>query len=77
MSERTAENLRATVQFKEQRTPSGKKAFEAYCAVYDNDGANIVICAPTLDKLDTAWSKFCELPLNRDNAQHVWIVKAE
>lgn len=77
MSEATDRNIRATVQFKEQRTPSGKKAFEAWCAIYENDGNNIAICAPTLDKLEEAWSKFSTGALNKAMAQHVWIVKAE
>ena len=67
--------LPVTTQFKETQTPSGKKAIEAYCAVWEEGG--IAICAPTIAKLEAAWKLLTAtaLPVPLE-AQRVWIVKA-
>ena len=67
--------LPTTTQFRSATTQSGKKAFEAWCAVHRNGEKNIVIAAPTIEALREAWGKFDEgCNLNAEAAQHVWIV---
>lgn len=67
--------MKATTQFKELKTPSGKRAFEAYVAVYANDGAHVVIAAPTLDALEVAYEKLTGQQLVKEKAQHCFIVQ--
>ena len=70
--------MTTTTQFRALTTPSGKKAFEAYCAVFRNDDKNIVIAAPTIEALQEAWRKFDNgTELNVEAVQHVYIVSAD
>jgi len=64
-------------QFKSLSTPSGKKAFEAYTAGWENGGKNIFISAPTLELLKDAYKHIVGKELIVEAVQHVWIVKAE
>jgi hypothetical protein len=64
-------------QFRIGRTPSGKKAFEAWTAIWGNYGNNVAISAPSLEALRHAWWQITGQELIADGVQHVWIVKAE
>lgn len=66
-----------SVQFRSLATPSGKKAFEAYVAIWPNDGKNIAIATPTLKSLKDAYKQVTGHELIAEAAQHVWLVKAE
>lgn len=68
--------MATTTQFKQVSTPSGKRAFEAYTAVWTNDGKNVAISAPTLEALAEAWHSITGLVLDGTLAQATWIVKA-
>jgi len=70
-------NVPTTSQFKSAKTPSGKKAFEAWVAVYMNYGKHAAIAAPTLDTLKEVYAQLTGRELIADAAQHVWIVRAE
>jgi hypothetical protein len=54
----------------------GRVAFEAYMAIYRNDGDHLILAAPTLDALAESWEGVAGLPLNREQAQKVFIVSA-
>jgi hypothetical protein len=62
----------STSRFREARTPSGKKAFEAWTAVSDRLG--VAFCTPTLDELKQIWREVIGTELIAEAAQHVWIV---
>jgi len=64
-------------QFRAVQTPSGKKAFEAWTAVWIHCGRELAISAPTLEELKAAWERMVVDPaLNIEKVQHVWIVSA-
>jgi hypothetical protein len=65
-----------TSQFKALSTPSGKKAFEAFTAIYNAFGGHVAICAPSLEALKGVWSGLTGHALIEEDVQHVWIVKA-
>ena len=67
-------NIPTTSQFKSATTPSGKKAFEAWCAVYTNFDNHVAICAPTIEALKARYQQFTGQELIAEKAQHVWIV---
>ena len=68
-------SLPTTTQFRSSTTQSGKRAFEAWCAVHRNGEKNIVIAAPTIEALQEAWKQFDNSSeLRVEAAQHVWIV---
>jgi hypothetical protein len=69
--------LPTTTQFRSATTPSGKKAYEAYVAIYENCGKNVMIGAPTLALLEEIWKGFSPQTLVIERAQHVWIVKVD
>jgi len=71
--------LPTTHQFRSATTQSGKRAFEAYVAIYANNGKHMMIGAPTLEALKDAWLQVTEstTDLNPIGAQHVWIVRAD
>jgi len=55
----------------------GRVAFEAYVAIYRNDGKNhIVLGSPTVDGLAKIWFSVAGVPLDREKAQRVRIIKA-
>ncbi len=52
-------------------------AFEAYVAIYRNDGKNhIVLGSPSIDGLAEAWQRVSGQPFEREKAQRVRIIKA-
>lgn len=68
---------RVTLMFSDCRDHD-RHAFEAYLAVWRNDGNHVVIAAPTLDALAEAWDQIVDgIPLDRDAAQHVFIISAK
>jgi hypothetical protein len=70
--------LPATTQFRSTTTQSGKKAFEAWCAVLTHNSEEIAICAPTLEGLRGAWQLVTQqVKLDESRVQHVWIVAFE
>jgi hypothetical protein len=67
-----------TTQFRALTTPSGKKAVEAWTAVWQDFNDEIALCAPTLEALQRKWKDFCpNLELNPAWVQHVYIVSAD
>lgn len=70
--------MSSTTQFKTVKTPSGKVAFEAYCAVMRWNDQEIMIAAPTREKVAEAWV-LCGAakPLDLNRVQFVWIVEAK
>lgn len=58
-------------------TDNGRVAFEAYMAIYGNHGDHVILASPTIDGLSDIWDRNCDLPLNRDAVQHVYIVTAD
>jgi hypothetical protein len=70
-----------TTQFRALTTPSGKRAFEAYIAVWMNgdsiDGANnVAITSPSIRALEIAWQQITGSKLDAAKVQHVYIVAA-
>lgn len=70
-------NTMAT-QFKQRETPSGKKAVEAFSAVWFFCGEEVFIGAATLEALRTAWKRIVTVgpELDESRVQHVFIVSA-
>lgn len=71
--------MTATHQFKQVTTPSGRVAYEAWTAVYNNYGQNVALSAPTLALLEKLYAKFFPEAdkFNAAMAQHTYIVKFE
>lgn len=69
--------MTTTSQFRQLTTQSGKKAFEAYIAVRDDNGEHVVLGAPTLGKLAALWKRMTGCELIAHEAQHVYIVAAK
>lgn len=64
-------------QFNVVTTPSGKKAYEAHCAIWRSREREVMIAAPTLEELELAWMHITGISFNPAEAQHVYVVKAE
>lgn len=68
--------MSSTTQFKAVATPSGKRAYEAVCAVHrSNEHGEVMIAAPTLEALVIAWRRMTASELDATKAQYVWVVK--
>ena len=56
----------------------GRTAYEAWGAVWNpEDGHEIAIACPTLEKLQQAWLGITGLDLIDNRAQHAFFIKAE
>jgi hypothetical protein len=66
-----------TTQFRALTTQSGKRAFEAYCAVWTDCTVEMALCAATFEALKNKWADiFPNLALDESRVQHVFIVAA-
>lgn len=66
--------LPITTQFKSVATPSGKKAFEAWCATFESFGREIALLTPSLKMLEEVYKQIAGEDLITAEAQHVWLV---
>lgn len=55
----------------------GRIAFKAYMAIYNKRGQHVIVAAPDLDALATAWDGITGVPLDRTSAQEVFIVSTK